>query len=208
VRPYPPEAHEDVAELRALGWGARRISAHLGIPSTTVFRWLNPDYESRGRERSRRRKQKIVGVCVDCGGETRYAGKNGRQSSLRCAACAARHQRKNRVWTQEAITEAVRWAYGELGRPLRTVDFHTERVDGLPSWATLRDRGLFPRTACALAGVPFHSGWKGLGARGGDASHGTTYRYHLGCRCEKCRAAMSTYQRSWYAAKKAAAIQG
>jgi hypothetical protein len=205
VKAYPPEAREDVADLRALGWGYKRIADHLGMSHTTVRRWVDPAYAAEMRTQARARKKKLQGTCCDCGAWTCL--RSDSTPAERCVACDLKYRRENRVWTRESVIEAVRWAHGELDRPLRTRDFHTERVDGLPAWNTLRNLGLFPRTACALAGVPFYSGWKGVGARGGS-KHGSASRYSAGCRCDECRGANNAYQRAHYAAKKAAAMQG
>lgn len=175
MKAYPEEARRRAAELHAQGFGWKEIGRELGVPYSTVIRWLNPAYAERQRQSDRARKESMRGVCVDCGAATSWGNGVVGEPSLRCSTCVRAYQHQNRVWTPEAIIEAVRWAYATLRRPLRTEDFHTRHIDGLPNWNTLRREGYTTSTACEAAGVPFHSGYRGWGARGGG-DHGTEHQ--------------------------------
>lgn len=108
--PYKPETRDYAIYLyQQRGWGYTRISKELGCSTTTVRRWVQPWYDEAQRQASRIRKQKMVGVCEECGGETKYNGHKNRYSSTSriCARCARANQR---YWTREKIIEAIqRW---------------------------------------------------------------------------------------------------
>lgn len=76
-------------ELLALGWTRAAIARQIGVSPNTISRWLDPDVARRNREASLRYKRSLVGICVDCGGPTRYAGtKESTKASRRCKWCA------------------------------------------------------------------------------------------------------------------------
>lgn len=86
---YPPELEQRAVELRALGNSWNTIAATLGVSHQTARRWASPGFAERARARSREAKQRRTGICVDCGGPTKYAGhKDGNAgASLRCTYC-------------------------------------------------------------------------------------------------------------------------
>jgi hypothetical protein len=73
---------------------------------------------------SREAKKKRRGVCADCGGETRYNGRNGRVVSERCASCARKRAIAAAVWTRESIVEAIRYYAHLYGRPPGAREWH------------------------------------------------------------------------------------
>lgn len=180
--------------LRAEGALMREIAATMGISISYASELVNDP----SRSKTLQRRRGYQSPCPQCG--TLMNGSNGRgpAAPTLCFDCRHQQQRDNAVWTRESVVEAVRWGYSVLERPLRTRDFHPVPLDGLPGWATLRKVGLTSSTACEEAGVPFHSGYRGFGARGGDTSHGTTTHYKRGCRCAECTAAHSAYSRERY----------
>jgi hypothetical protein len=196
------ELSERAVEMRAAGALMREIAAELEISTQYASDLIHdPDgAKAAARKRSYQRP------CPDCGRMMTGSDGRGPNAPRRCVECQRRYDHDQRVWTPEVIIEAIRWAYSQLNRPLRTEDFHTQHVDGLPTWSALRREGFFPYTACDAAGVPFYSGFRGFGARGADTSHGTQYRYNKGgCRCRRCRAANAAYARRRYAGLDGAA---
>ena len=90
MKTYPAELRAEAQRIAAEeGIGYSRISKRLGVPATTVARWIRPDYAEAGRVEARERKRRMTGICEDCGGVTRYNG-HGERVSRRCAACGLR----------------------------------------------------------------------------------------------------------------------
>ncbi len=88
MKPYPAELRAEAQRIAAEeGIGARRICKRFGVPYTTAFRWLHPDYAERQRVAARERKRAMRGTCEDCGAETRYDGHGGRDVARRCVPC-------------------------------------------------------------------------------------------------------------------------
>ena len=50
-----PEMVHDVKRLRAEGMSMDKIAAHLDLPKSTVFRWLNPQSEKRRLAKAKQR---------------------------------------------------------------------------------------------------------------------------------------------------------
>ena len=110
-------------------FGYKRVGKRLGVGGTTIKRWLDPDYNERHLRLSREAKRRRQGICEDCGGPTRYGGGpcRGREHrpiiSKLCAACSLKRDLASKVWTREAIIEAIqRWAK-EYGRPPSAIDW-------------------------------------------------------------------------------------
>src|SRR3990172_857896 len=97
--------------------GYQRVGKMLGLDRTTVRRWVNPEAAEKDRQYSREAKRRRTGICKDCGGQTPYHGKRGKTVSDLCRACSLERDLASKVWTREAIIEAIhRWAR-EHGRP-------------------------------------------------------------------------------------------
>ena len=84
---------ERLAQIKALqarGLTRRQIAEQMGCAIGTVYATLNdPD---GAKQRANRRRWE--GVCVDCGGPTKYAGhKDGYTTSTRCIYCAQNRPR-------------------------------------------------------------------------------------------------------------------
>ena len=101
------------------------VHLHHERAQVTVKRWLDPDYNERQLHLSREAKRRRQGICESCGGPTRYSGgRNGRPIiSRRCAACSLERALASRIWTREAVIEAItRWVI-EHGRPPSATDW-------------------------------------------------------------------------------------
>lgn len=61
----PPR--ERARRLRERGRTYPQIADELGVSMPTAYRWLNPDYEERQRERSRAWKERHRSPCASCG---------------------------------------------------------------------------------------------------------------------------------------------
>jgi len=122
------------------------VAKRLGVSTSTVRRWLNPEAADRDRAASRAYKAGRRGVCVDCGGETRYGGQKASGPdgcSIRCSACA---RVASRIWTAEKIIHAIQVWAAEHGRP-----------PSAREWVRSID-GRFPSASCVYQhGAPFRS---------------------------------------------------
>jgi hypothetical protein len=78
------------ALLKQEGYNNKQIGKMLGVNRVTVGEWFNPYSAQNRRAASRKYKAAKAGECVDCGAETKYAGRkyNGKWVSLRCHNCA------------------------------------------------------------------------------------------------------------------------
>lgn len=56
VKTFSAAVHDEVLELRALGWTRRAIAREVGVSRSTVDRWLQPDGPRRERERQAKRR--------------------------------------------------------------------------------------------------------------------------------------------------------
>lgn len=149
--------------MRANGAHLRTIAHVLEVSDTTVLRWTDEAYAERQRIEARDRKRAARGVCQDCGGETRYSGRDGRRVSDRCAACQRLLAHAERKWTAETVVAAIRrfaaangrppaareWtrADPELGYPARTAVYRSGSWKGAPfaRWADAIEAAGFPR---------------------------------------------------------------
>jgi hypothetical protein len=117
-------------ELRAEGYGWNRISRTMGIPHTTLMRWLCPEIADRQRAAAREAKRRRTGTCRGCGATTRYNGHAGIAISEWCLSCRGR---QNTKWTREAIFHAIReWTSEHGGRPPSAENWnpHLARANG------------------------------------------------------------------------------
>lgn len=148
--------------LAGAGHDSRRIGRLLGVPYTTVYRWLNADYAARQRARSADRKNRYRGWCVDCGAPTAWGGATtGGKPSKRCRSCrkaleqSADYRAEHTVWTKDRVVLAIReWAqfYGE---PPAAADWDPWRArvklgDEMRARRFERDRGRWPSFIAAV----------------------------------------------------------
>lgn len=143
MKAYPPETRERARELSRAGLGYKRIAARLGIPASTIFRWLHPDYAERQLKGDRARKTRYRGVCVDCGGST--DGSNGRaHAPRRCDSCnrAWRGTDEARglyqLWPRERVIAAIQAYADEFGEPPAICDWSPTHCAYLGDLARLR----------------------------------------------------------------------
>jgi DNA-binding CsgD family transcriptional regulator len=88
---------EQAATLRAEGQTYHEIANALGVSTTTVYSWLNPEYAERQRRSSREAKRRRqIARCRDCGSPLAY----DRQENDRCGECQVEHDfgdRRDRI---------------------------------------------------------------------------------------------------------------
>lgn len=143
-------------------FGAKRISDELGVPESTIRRWVNPEVAERGRAASRRAKERYRGVCETCGGATWGDGPG--RGRTECNSCKAARMHETRHWTQARVIEAIRRYAAEHGRPPTAREWihgsHGIETDGYPnavlvqrefgSWAAGIEASGFPRPAIGV----------------------------------------------------------
>lgn len=117
--------YERASALRAQGWSYRRIAATVGVSTTSVRRWLNPDEAeasrasarawkdrnreaNRARDRSHAASEEVRGTCTACGG---LMGIGHREGGV-CAGCRAvaheiRWQRIEAWWAEGLSINAI-----------------------------------------------------------------------------------------------------
>jgi len=128
-------------------FGYKKVGERLGMSTTTIRRWLDPDFNERILRLSREAKRRRRGICEDCGGETRYAGGPGPGRKHRpiisklCAACSLRRDLDSKVWTREAVIESIqRWAK-EHGRPPKSNEWIRAGADHPARSSVYRAKG-------------------------------------------------------------------
>lgn len=104
------ERYAAVKALKDEGLTNNEIARRLGIGSTYVSGLLHDPDGSKAKAR----KWRNGGTCIDCDGPT-YGGDG--TPPLRCASCAAAYQRSLKVWTREAVIDAIQSWAAEHGRP-------------------------------------------------------------------------------------------
>lgn len=116
-------------ELQNIGWSVVRISKGLGVPPSTVRRWLDPSYAEKQRQLSREAKQRRATVCPHCGGRVHYQSQSGL-----CCHCAPQ---ANRTWTRETLIDAVQRYAAAHGAPPRSKDWpRMDPVNRYPGYST------------------------------------------------------------------------
>jgi hypothetical protein len=121
-KPYPEHLKQKAREMYIPGvFGAKRVGEILGVPATTIFRWVNPAYDQRSREKAAINKLKYRGSCIDCGAATAYSGKNMRIASERCDPCYRAYRSAHRKWDRDSIIAAIQgWHRSHGKRPSPT----------------------------------------------------------------------------------------
>lgn len=106
--------------------GAKAISRRIGVPHSTVFRWINPDAAERQRARARTLKETYRGTCENCGQPT--TGCDGPGSARRlCHHCAPRDPErvaKQTKWPRALILERIREWADLHGEPPASLDWN------------------------------------------------------------------------------------
>jgi hypothetical protein len=90
--------------LAAAGWATSGIAELLGVSRSSVHNYLN------------------AGSCPDCGGPVTNP------TARRCSACAAPQPTVPRVWTREAVREAIQRWYAQFGEPPTYRDWTPSRT--------------------------------------------------------------------------------
>ena len=110
--------------------GMKRLAKDYGLAATSVRRLVNPAQAERDRVLSRAAKKRRAGVCEDCGGPTRYGGRNGQPVSSVCARCNRARGLASRIWTREAVISALQSWAAEHGRTPTSKDWSRAAPDG------------------------------------------------------------------------------
>ena len=129
---FSPEQRAEAVAL-ANRIGPSPAARQLGISKGTMYRWFDPTFAERSREHSRRAKQRRVGTCERCGGETRYSG-HGKPTGVArfCSRCGpVVGGETHKVWTRDALIGAAQRWYREHGAVPTTLDWWHAR-DGYP----------------------------------------------------------------------------
>lgn len=128
---YPPELRQRAVEMVEQGVRPAVVAAGLGVSTTTLRRWTDPDYDEHSRQSSRRAKDARRHPCSECGKPIWY-------TSVFCADCHHKQLRAGRRWTRERIITAIQdWAR-EHGKPPSATDWR--RADSThPSVTTIYD---------------------------------------------------------------------
>lgn len=139
-----------MCELRAQGVRLREIAALFGISHQRASQVLNdPD----GRK-VRERKLLYGHDCEGCGKRTN--GSNGRGKAARlCSDCA---KRRSKVWTREAVLEAI-WTFASIhGRPPFAHEWQVAHSPAYPAAVSVYGRATSPfkkwSDAIEAAGFP------------------------------------------------------
>lgn len=96
-------------ELRREGLLIREIVAIVGVPKSTVTRWVTPSFEERQRKLARKRKYSKGKLCKRC------RRKISNNATL-CRKCVALKQHENRPWTREKVIAALQLWAADNGR--------------------------------------------------------------------------------------------
>lgn len=126
--------------LRGKGKTHSEIASILRIRPGTVSSY----FDDPTLDKLRARKASYAGSCVDCGRPT--DGNLGpRRSPLRCADCACLFAQAGRVWTPDAILNAlIRWT-AEQGSPPSASQWRTRKK--LASLKLVKDPTEWPVTS-------------------------------------------------------------
>lgn len=157
------------AQLRASGRTYREIAAEFGVATTTVIRWLDPDYAQREREHSNAAKERRRRPCPECGTPMSSDGAQPRGHTVRlCRSCDRIRRTAERVWTRDAVIDAIRRYAVENGRPPRAKD-----------WLLANPEKCYPSFSSVYSGesAPFAKWADAVEAAGFPRPHpGTPYR--------------------------------
>lgn len=129
MKQYPASYPERARELYIPGvYGYKQVALDLGVPASTVRRWVDPTAADRYRREARTRKQRYRGTCIDCGAPTAYNGVDT-SGSKRCRSCrkAWEQSPEGRAsvtkWTRQLIIERIREWDRLYGQPPNVHDW-------------------------------------------------------------------------------------
>ncbi len=87
------ERVDTARQLASSGWGAQAIGRHLGVSRSSVHNYLHAN------------------ACPDCGGPVTNP------QAHRCSTCTTHEPAVARIWTREAVSDAIRDWHSEQGQP-------------------------------------------------------------------------------------------
>lgn len=133
TRTGPTEARRALAaraqQLYAEGKLQREIADILGISRSYAAALTSEDPLG---EKARARKDRYRGVCEDCGAPT--DGSSGPNSTPSfCSPCSHARQKADKVWTREAVIDAIQRFHTAHGRPPTATDWiRSNPANGYP----------------------------------------------------------------------------
>jgi len=158
---YAQELRDQACRLYLPGVrGVGTVAKMIGVPKTTVRRWVNPETAEKQRKISREAKRKRKGICSECGGQTSYNGHDKAVSDT-CANCVRDQQRANRRWTRENVIAAIQLFHARNGRPPSAKDWN--RPDRGTDYPSL---GAVIRRSYGWRNAPFGSWSEAIRAAG------------------------------------------
>lgn len=164
------ERHAQIVALKQTGLTFKQIAAHLSLAQSTV---TEAYYDPTGNK-TRIRKARNNGTCVDCGAETKDSG--AKVPPERCVKCSGvRLGALRKVWTRETCVQAIRdWADEHGGvypttlawNPTRARNLglkpHPDYVNNPDRWpcfhTVLRECGTWREAVIAAGFVPRERG--------------------------------------------------
>lgn len=164
------ELYAEAARLRGFGFTPPQIARLMGKSVSSVRNWFSDPDGSKQRER----RKAYEGECVDCGGATKSDGTS--RASKRCGPCAHEHAKAERMWTGEAIIDAIRLFARENGRPPLAAEWIcgprdprfprasniyrsiSNRTNPFASWAEAIEAAGFPRPRVGRKVMPHGQG--------------------------------------------------
>lgn len=144
---HPPELKERAHALRAEGLLIHEIATEIGVPTPTVTRWVNLQFEQRQRVKARKRKFTKKRRCPTC----------RKMISNNAVVCRDCFNKQQKLWTREKVIEAIqKWAL-EKGAPPSYQEWSIPRGPGYPSvWTVIKGNSpAFPSWSAALLAAGF-----------------------------------------------------
>jgi hypothetical protein len=120
-----------------------KIAKELGIPPTTIHRWIYPKYAEAQRRWSREAKQQRRIPCPGCGKLIWYTSKT-------CTSC-----HEHRYWTEERIIAALQAWAAEHGEPPTASKWMHASPEHPAATAIYGATGVFPSWNAAIAAAGF-----------------------------------------------------
>ncbi len=93
-------------------WTRAQIAADIGLSLSGVREVLSDPDGSKKRAKVARYR----GTCIDCGGATDGSAGPSKPAA-RCKPCRNKFERGQKVWTADAVTDAIRRFAADNGRP-------------------------------------------------------------------------------------------
>lgn len=131
--PHPLATRQKAFRMHEAGVPIKQIERRIGIPYSTLLRWLNPEYNARHLQTARQSKYRRRKTCPGCGKKIWY-------TSEKCVNCA----RPPRMWPPERILKALRaWAASHNGEPPTAAQWYYATDEHPAATTVYGDNGVF-----------------------------------------------------------------